>query len=230
MVWAALATYCLAQGVAGDPSTGDFAVASGGGGISFAAACTGINGTSAASTTAMTCSPANGTLFVLALETGASITAVSCKDNNSVSLTAGPTIINTTDLLLFEYVVTGSPTSFSCTWTTSRAWTLGGVNYTGVTTVNLTPTSATATGSSTSPSVSPVSTVTNDFMVAACGFATAKTFTTPKTGNERETVGTNGAQAIIDSTSGGSSGSGVTEADTVTAGGAWACAALELKP
>lgn len=200
--------------------------------VAFSAACTGTSG-STNTTATLSCSPANGSQFVLGLQaSGGAITGASCSDNNSVSLTAGPTETWTPgEVLEFTYVVSGSPTSFICNWTTSRAFSVGGVSYTGNGSVNLTPTSNTATANSASPSVSPVSTVTNDFMVAICGFSGNKSWTTPKTGNERATVSNaNGSQALIDNPSGGTSGSGVTEQDTVTGGSVWGCAAIELKP
>jgi hypothetical protein len=199
-------------------------------GIAFVSAASAATSTSSGtSTSALSFSPSNGNEVFCGLVTGGSASAPGVKDNNNVSLSAGTTSGGAKNTA-FYYQATGSPTSFTPSWTGTTNAIFDCVQYSGVNSVNATPANNTATATSTALSVSPTSTVTNDFMVAVCGLTTAKVWTTPKTGNERATGATNGSIAIIDNTSGGSSGSGVTEADTITISGVWGCSAVEFKP
>ena len=202
--------------------------------ITYVSSPTGINGGSATTTSALSFSPANGDWVVLSLKTGSGATSAACTDNNSNSFSASsPASVTQSTMKIWEfyYTATGSPSSFTCTWTTNATWALSAASYhdTGTGSVNNAPASNTANATSTNPSVSPTSTVAGQFMTAACGNAGSTTWSA-QTGNLRtsSSASVNGSSAIIDNT--GSSGSSITESATLGSSLAWACVAIELKP
>jgi hypothetical protein len=180
---------------------------------------------SGATSRSVTYTPAGtGDIVVLVLAASGTLGTVTCTDSNSVSLTAGPATINGSQAVeIFYYrVPTSVPTSFSCSWTTSRAAVLLAGDYSGVASVNAAPTGDTNTGSSTTPTSSPTITKSNDWIVGGTSEANAPS---SNTGNLRESNGATRNAALGDNTS--ATVGSVTFSVTQTTG-AWATVGIEL--
>ena len=199
--------------------------------IAFVGNATPVAGTSNTTTSSISYTPTNGNKVVILIGHNGSTSSESCSDNNGLSLTQGP--VNSQSVsyaAVYYYTVSGSPTSFTCSWTTSRTYVFVVLEYSGVSSVNASPTSNMANTSSTICTTSPVSTVANDFMVGGCTVGSSKAWTNT-VGNQRVTNNSaSGSLAAADSTSGGSSGSGVTITQTAGTSAVWTSAYIELKP
>ena len=202
--------------------------------VAFVGAPTPVGAASAA-TTSVTYSATNGNIVVLFLGTSLGvISGLSCSDNNSVPLIAGPqTGSGAYGFRAFYYTATGSPTSFSCSWTTNAKSVIGAAEYSGVGSVNLFATNNTKFSSGNPCIVSPLSTASNDYMASACFSPTSSTWTVI-TGTDRAhlNANVNGVMEVFDNTSGSTPpGSSVTVSATNSQiNPTWLAVSIELLP
>jgi len=190
------------------------------------AAVGGANNNSAVNvhTLTVTYTPTNGNWLVLGMSTGATITGLTVKDNNNVVLTTGPTINNAR---LFYYQVTGSPTSFTATWTNDVQVSMAVEEYSGAVGVdaNTSRTTFTAQGSGTSESLTISILQPNNFIVVL--LADTSNTQTGTVGNVRQQTTASSARiALMDNTSG--SAGNVTCTATTGASSGWSAVGLEL--
>jgi hypothetical protein len=195
--------------------------------LAIAATACGGNTNSAVNVTTLTITPGtaptNGRIIVLILNTSAAITALTVKDNvgAGAALTAGPVQGN---LQMFYYVVAGSPTAFTATWTTGVQCSMAVQEYSGATDVNAVFSANHNSGSSTTATIVVSITHANNFIVA--GFGSPNSFTTTVGTNRQNTTASTARVELQDNTS-------VTEAANVTntatlTSAAWTAVGIEL--
>jgi hypothetical protein len=205
------------------------------GSLTYVGGATPVGSSTTVTSASVTYTPTPGNEIVLFLGTNGSVTSLSCHDSESNSLTAGPTTnSNLSYVYEFYYSVPATaPTSFTCSWATRQHSDITVVEYSGVLSVNGSPTGDTAAGDNTNPSISPTSTVANDFMVA--GFYSANNVSwAAQTGHLRvsnSAAAANGGSIVVVDNFSSTSGSSVTE--SVTFGSPsehWAGVVIELIP
>lgn len=182
-----------------------------------------------ASTCPVTYTATNGNIVVACLSTSNTVTAVTAKDNNNVSMTNGSQFLSAApNTAVAYYTATGSPTSFSFSWTTARASSVIVEEYSGVTSVTGSPSGGTNSGSSTAVDLQPVANEINDFAVS-CHSRNASTQLTANVGNRRQEIhAASPSLALVDATS-----TGATATDTATTAGStglWSASGLILRP
>jgi hypothetical protein len=168
---------------------------------------------------------AGNTVCVFITLTGA-VTNLTCVDNNSNPLAAGPTIQPSAQMSTFYYTAGSGVTSFACSWTTARQVNMIVVEYSGVLGgVNPSLSGNTANGTSTTATISVTTQDNNDFIVGGLGaVAEAITMTT---GTSRETEGVGGVSLNVADNTVASAGS-VSLTGTLTSA-AWIICVLELR-
>lgn len=182
------------------------------------------NSAASAATNTVTYAPTAGHAVIVFLNVAGAITAITVKDNLGNTLTAGPTVTNTTQIASFYYFAPSGVTSFVATWTTSRTSSLVAAEYSGAAFINASLSGNTATGSSTAPTITVTTNDSNNFVVAGLGDA-ALTFTAT-TGTSREQVTTTPRMLALDNTV-ASAGSVTCAASSSTT--AWTAVAIELR-
>ena len=136
--------------------------------------------------------PLTGNIVFVFLNLASSVTTVTCKDSNNVSLTAGPTVVNTCAIYSFYYTVPASaPSSFTPNWGSNKAYSITIVEYSGATSVG---TSNFNSGSSNAPTITMTTQDANNWMVASLG--DSSNTITYLTGNSRESVIVGAAEQI----------------------------------
>ena len=178
-------------------------------------------------TCTITYSPTTGNRVVLWIDTNAVVSSLACSDNNSNSLTAGPAIANGTSPVLagfYGLAITGA-TSYTCTWTTTAVSAITIEDYSGASSFNASLSGNTASGSSTSATITVTTQDSNDWIV--CGISDGINTLTVTVGNSRQaTTGGSNKTVLLDNTvvSPGS----VTCTATLSSS-AWAAAVIELR-
>jgi nitrogen fixation protein FixH len=178
-------------------------------------------------TCTITYSPAAGNRVVLWIDTGVAVGSLACADNNSNSLTAGPVKTNGVGINLagfYGVAITGA-TGYTCTWTTSTTAAVVVEDYSGSSSFNASLAGNTASGTSTSATITVTTEDSNDWVV--CGISDGINALTVTVGNSRQaTTGGASKTVLLDNTvvSPGS----VTCTATLTSS-AWAAAVIELR-
>jgi hypothetical protein len=180
----------------------------------------------------VTYTPVNpGNEIVFCLSTTGSISAITCQDNNSNALTAGPTQANGVVISEFYGITHTGATSYSCSWTTSRSGTVALEEYSGVSSVNASPSGNTGTSSTTTVSLSPVADEANDRMAMcanrnASGVNAAPTATNGTVRQENHSAG----PAVVAMDAASSIGAATTVSYTTTTTNSAAAVAIEIRP
>lgn len=183
--------------------------------------------------TTITCtfSPTAGNRTMVFFDSGAAITGatVTCADNNSNALTAGPTQVTGASVNAKEFdaiAITGA-TSYTCSWTggTSTAASMTAEDYSGSLGINRALSGNTATGTSGTASVSVTTEDANNWVI--CGIAgIANTFTVT-VGNQRQNQSTTSQkQVLLDNTS---VLAGSVTCTATSTSQAWTAIAIELR-
>lgn len=185
------------------------------------------NATTGATNITVTYSPTAGNYVVVVVSLSAAVTSPSCKDQNSNALTC--VLFNSgKGIICYGPAVTGA-TSYEAQWTTSADASIVIGEYSGVVGVG---TNNTATGSSTSISVTVVTTFVNSWIVAAMTQGSGTNTFTASVGNLRVQEQGGSATAntcAINDNSGTSIGSSVVNTTTCLSN-SWAAYGLELYP
>lgn len=198
--------------------------------------------TGSGANTTITYSPTAGNTVVIGVGTSTNSGAISgCLDNN-FNLLLNPTlIVNNTGTLFVVYgtAITGA-TSYTCYWINSTLNIITIAEYSGVVSINSSPTNSTGSGASSTPAtVSPIPTVAQDLMVGVFHSNTASGgWTAPGSAGGGGYI--NGIPVQIKSTASGAIAevigvSGATVLSSVplnvgTTASAWEGLAIELSP
>ena len=130
---------------------------------------------------------------------------IACVDSGSNSVAHGTGINQSVFIQPAAYKAGAGITSFTCTWTTARNWVVGIYEYSGVSTVNLTPTNNTAScpsACSNPASISPLYSVAQDRMIAGFSRGVANNTWSVVTGTLRTGVGSHNPDlGIVENTS-----------------------------
>jgi hypothetical protein len=185
--------------------------------------------TSATSITGTYTISAAGDPMILFLTASASITGISCKDQNSNALTAGPVANQATAVNTYSFygTTTSGATSYKCTWSVSSnaSLTLEEYGCTPSCTINASLSGNTAFGSSTSPSITVTTQDANDWVV--CGFSETNALTVTA-GTLRQSQGTSSVRAYLVDNTVAAAGS-VSCSGTIGTSSGWAIALIELR-
>lgn len=190
-----------------------------------------IVGSTTAATTTSTLAyvPTAGNTVVLAIGTNGPPGGTTCQDSGAVSMTIVAGVTNGSHVTLFYYTAGPGVTGFTCSWVTLRAYAFVVIEYSLVGAVNAVPSPGTSTGATSPATISPVSTLGNDLMVAAFVRPTTTTWGT-STGTLRVSGGnTSVSIAVVDNTT-ATPATTVTEAATLSPAGNWPGVVVELLP
>lgn len=171
--------------------------------------------------------PVAGNIVVVFVNLLGTVGALVVKDNLGNSLTAGPTITNTTVLASFFYTAPSGVTGFTATWTTSRTSALVALEYSvtsGTMSVNASLAGNTASGTGLAQSITVTTQDPNDWIVVGIGDS-ALTFTAV-TGTMRQTVSTAPKMLAMDNTS---ASAGSLTCSSSSSSAVWGAVALELR-
>lgn len=116
-------------------------------------------------TLTVTYSPTAGNTVLLFFNANGAFTALTVQDNHGNTLTAGPTVNNVASF--YQTNVPAATTSYTATWTTGRQCSLAVEEYSGAPAVN--PVGNTASGTSTTGTVTLAITASNNFIVCGAG-------------------------------------------------------------
>lgn len=183
------------------------------------------NNGSGVQTVSVTYSPTAGNIVCVFISFNTAVTNISCVDSSNNPLTAGPGVSNGFQGACFYYTAASGITSFTVSWTTSAGVNIACAEYSGVVgPVNASLPGNTATGNSTTASITVTTQDNNDWIV---GGMLATTTITVTVGNQRENAATAAVKLkIVDNTV---ATAGSLSLTGTLASGAWAIAVLELR-
>jgi hypothetical protein len=187
------------------------------------------NNATSATTVTVTYTPVNTkNVVIVFLTVNALINIQQVKTNDGTALTAGPTTSNGS-AHIYSFYASGTPagtTSFVATWAVSAISSITVEEYEGPNAINASLAGNTATGISTTATISVTTEDANDWIV--CGLADLGNTLTGSVGNARQqvTAGTAARHVLIDNTI--ASANICTCSATLTSS-AWAAVAIELR-
>lgn len=176
---------------------------------------------SSVTTLSVTYTPTANNFVVLGISTNGAVSAVTCVDNNSNALAAGPT--SGSNVFLFSGFAKAGATSYTFTWTSATTATIAVVEYNNVSGIGAT---STATGSSTTPGITLSTTKQGSFLVAVLGEGTSAVTWTANSGSLR--VGTNRIGIVDKQTANPFLPGSLTCSATISPTEAWVALAIEL--
>jgi len=194
-----------------------------------------------------TCSTLSQCAIVINLATDGVPTTISCTDGASHPFTAGTTSTNGSARIEQFYLYpepSGIGSSYSCSWTSSKPSNIALLELSGLATsggINI-PANNTSTGSGSSQSVNPTSSIANDLMIGAfyavtnsTTFTIASSSCVPNAGNcaiatQLAEVTASGGSLAVATNQSSASAQSMAIATTTGASGTWSSVAIEAVP
>lgn len=180
--------------------------------------------TSAVTTLSVTYAPTAGNIVIVTVGTSGT-SAMTCADSSNNPLTPGPSKTNTVICNTFYYTAASGITGFTASWTTGSPVNIAVAEYSGVSSVNANLAGNTASGTSTTATITVTTQDSNDWIVG--GEVSNTQVITQTVGTARETIGTAAPKLKIADNTVAAAGA-VSLTGTLTSA-AWAIAVIELR-